>query len=192
MALVPLSETQRDISLETPGAARVRLRQIAPKPYTVDRAEALASIGRLLDGTPDVELVWLVGRRRHRARPRTSSTASRASPTSTPITVVLGGVKPAHALTAADNAAGVLTVKVLRAATGAADEGLVRALDLKGLPLGEARFAFKSGDTRDRGAVRPAGRDPQRHRAPRDRWASARPAPCSCSTSAGGGAPSAS
>src|SRR5262249_4669692 len=50
VALVPLSETQRDLSLETPGAARVRLRQIAPKPYTVDRAEALVSLGRLLAG----------------------------------------------------------------------------------------------------------------------------------------------
>ena len=36
---------------------------------------------------------------------------------------------------------------MLRAATGTVDEGLVRALDLKGLPVGEARFAFKSGDT---------------------------------------------
>src|SRR5262249_49402363 len=36
VALVPLSETQRDISLETPAAARVRLRQLAPKPHTVE------------------------------------------------------------------------------------------------------------------------------------------------------------
>src|SRR6201981_12296 len=43
VTLVPLSETQRALSLETPGAARVRLRQIVPKPHTVDRAEALAS-----------------------------------------------------------------------------------------------------------------------------------------------------
>src|SRR5262249_18461303 len=88
------------------------------------------------------------------------------------ITVVLGGVAAAHALTAADNAAGVLSVKVLRATTGTAEDGLVRALDLKGLPVGEARFAFKSGDTesgadRAGGAPRVAGGDPQRHRPPR-------------------------
>ena len=47
---------------------------------------------------------------------------------------------------AADNAAGALTVKVLRANTGGADEGILRALDLKGLPLGEANFAFKPAD----------------------------------------------
>src|SRR5580692_6327574 len=33
VAVVPLSEATRDISLETPGAARVRLRQIKPKPH---------------------------------------------------------------------------------------------------------------------------------------------------------------
>src|SRR5436309_3222216 len=54
------------------------------------------------------------------------------------ITVVEGGVAPAHALTAADNAAGSLTVKVLRAGVRDNDVGLVRALDPKGLPLGEA------------------------------------------------------
>ena len=60
--------------------------------------------------------------------------------------MVDGGVSPAHALAAADNAAGVLTVKVLRATTGGDDVGTVRALDLKGLPLGEARLRFKSSD----------------------------------------------
>ncbi len=51
--------------------------------------------------------------------------------------------------TAADNAAGALTVKVLRTQSGSAgpaDNGLVNAIDLKGLPLGEAPFSFKSGE----------------------------------------------
>src|SRR5215470_14398223 len=146
VAPVPLSETQRDISLETPGAARVRLRQLAPKPYTIDRAEALTSIGRLLERTSNIELVWLAdGVDMGKSKDFVEGLARIADKHA--ITVVRGGVKPAHALTAADNAAGVLSVKVLRAATGTAEDGLVRALDLKGLPVGEARFAFKSGDT---------------------------------------------
>src|SRR5262245_549825 len=36
VALVPLSETVRDVSLETPGAARVRLQKLKPKPHGVD------------------------------------------------------------------------------------------------------------------------------------------------------------
>src|SRR5438093_281616 len=59
VAIVVLSEPARDISLESPGAARVRLGQIRPKPHTLDRAEALGSITRFLQSTPQAELVWL-------------------------------------------------------------------------------------------------------------------------------------
>ena len=62
------------------------------------------------------------------------------------MTIVAGGLAGAHALTAADNAAGALGVKVLRAQSGSTETGMVRALDLKGLPLGEAPFTFTSGD----------------------------------------------
>ena len=37
-------------------------------------------------------------------------------------------------------------MKVLRAQTAAGDVGTVSAIDLKGLPLGEAPFSFKSGE----------------------------------------------
>jgi hypothetical protein len=145
VALVPLSDTQRDISLETPGAARVRLRQLAPKPHTVERAEALASIGRLLAATPNIELVWLTdGVDMGHSSEFVDGLARLAD--KRPVTVVIGGVRGAHALTAADNAAGVLSVKVLRGYTGSDDAGMVRALDLKGLPVGEARYEFKSGE----------------------------------------------
>ena len=143
VAIVPLSEPGRDISLETPGAARVRLRQIRPKPHTLDRAEALASIARFLQATPEVELVWLTdGIDIGHADAFVSGLARLLD--RRPITVVTGGIKPAHALTAADNAAGALSVQVLRAASAAPETGLIRALDLKGLPLGDARFEFKA------------------------------------------------
>ena len=145
VALAPLSETARDISLETPGAARVRLRQLKPKPYTVDRAEALPTLGRLLANTPNIELVWLAdGVDMGHAGEFVDGLARLAD--KHPVTVVMGGVHAAQALAAADNAAGVLSVKVLRADAGPVDDGTVRALDLKGLPLGEARYAFKNGE----------------------------------------------
>ena len=146
VALVPLSETARDLSLETPGAARVRLRQLKPKPYTIERAEALGSIGRLLETTPKIELMWLAdGVDTGHAKEFVDGLARLAG--GRPTTVVMGGLRGAHALVGADNAAGVLSVKVLRAGTGAfPDDGAVRALDLKGLPIGEARFSFKSGE----------------------------------------------
>jgi Domain of unknown function (DUF4159)/Aerotolerance regulator N-terminal len=145
VAILPMSNTSRDISLETAGAAKARLRLIKPKPHTVERTEALASLDRFLSGTGDVELVWLsdgvdAGRAGEFIGALTRLVDKRT------VTVVDGGIRPAHALAAADNAAGVLTVKVLRPTTGGDDTGTVRALDLKGLPLGEAGYAFKSSD----------------------------------------------
>src|SRR5262249_59907051 len=58
VALAPLSE-QRDISLETPAAARVRLRQVKPKPHTVARTEALPGLTRVLAATPAAAVLWL-------------------------------------------------------------------------------------------------------------------------------------
>jgi hypothetical protein len=137
--------TQPRISLETAAAAKARLRLIKPKPQTVERTEALASLDRFLSGAGDVELVWLSdGVDAGRTAEFIGALARLADKRT--ITVVDGGIRPAHALAAADNAAGVLTVKVLRPTTGGDDPGTVRALDLKGLPLGEAGYAFKSGD----------------------------------------------
>jgi hypothetical protein len=145
VAVVPLSVTARDISLETPGAARARLRLVKPKPHALERAEAIPALERFLMATPDVEIVWLSdGVDAGHAADFVLALARIAD--KRPITVVDGGVRPAHALAAADNAAGVLTVKVLRAVTGGDDVGTVRALDLKGLPLGEASFSFKSSE----------------------------------------------
>src|SRR5665213_2423524 len=48
VALVPLSEGPRDISLETAGSARVQLHQLKPAPQTIERAEALPALSRFL------------------------------------------------------------------------------------------------------------------------------------------------
>ncbi len=145
VAVIPISEGTRDISFAPAGSARVRLQQIKPKPHTVDRTEALPAIGRFLAATRDVEVIWLsdaidLGRGADFVKALAPMLDTR------PITIVSGGIAGPRALTGADNAAGALSVKVLRAATGGAEAGTLRALDLKGLPLGEATFAFKPED----------------------------------------------
>src|SRR5262249_26626098 len=95
--------------------------------------------------TPEAEIFWLsdgvdLGRSAEFVEGLAKAASGRA------ITVVEGGIEPARALAAAENTAGALTVKVLRAATDGGDNGVVRALDLKGLPLADARFAFNSGE----------------------------------------------
>ena len=57
------------------------------------------------------------------------------------MTIYEGGTPPTLALAAAENAAAKMTVKVLRTDGGIA-AGLVRALDQKGSPIGEARYSF--------------------------------------------------
>ena len=61
------------------------------------------------------------------------------------LTVFEGGAAPALALVAAENAAAKMTVKVLRT-TGGVAAGVVRAIDAKGSPIGEARYAFGMQD----------------------------------------------
>jgi hypothetical protein len=145
VAVVPLSEPARDISLQTPGAARVRLKQLRPKPHSVDRMEMLPALERFLSAQDGVELVWLsdgidMGRGPEFVQALAKASAGRS------VTVVQGGLPPALSIAAAENAAGALTMKVLRADGAAPQDGLVRGLDLKGLPLGEARFAFQAGE----------------------------------------------
>jgi hypothetical protein len=141
VALIPLSEPSRDISFETPAAARIRLKQISPKPHAVERADALPALGRFLAKTRDVELVWLTdGVDLGGGSEFVSALAHMIE--SRPLTVVEGGIPEARALTAIDNNAGELRVKVVRVANGAAESGMIRAVDLKGLPLGETTFSF--------------------------------------------------
>jgi hypothetical protein len=145
VALIPLSEPTRDISFETPAAARVRIKQMKPKPHAVERTDALPTLGRFLGATPDVELVWLTDGVDLGGGSDFVAALGRLAE-QRPMTVVEGGIAGARALSSADNAAGALTVKILRATGATTETGTVRALDLKGLPLGDAAFTFKDGE----------------------------------------------
>ncbi len=145
VAVLPLSETTRDVSLQVAAAARVQVKQLKPKPHGVERAEALPLMDRFLKTAPDVEIIWLSDGIDLGAGATFVEGLKRIIG-GHPLTIVEGGVAIPHALAAADNAAVALTVKVLRAQTGVSENGLVSAIDLKGLPLGEAPFAFKSGE----------------------------------------------
>ena len=48
VALLPLSAATREASLQPGSTARVALRQLSPKPYAVERADALPALQRLL------------------------------------------------------------------------------------------------------------------------------------------------
>src|SRR3954447_26051000 len=140
VALLALSEPTRDITLMPGGTARVALRQLAPKPYSIDRVETLPILERFLKATGDCEIALLsdgvdTGRGQEFLEGLNKAIADRT------LTIFEGGTPTPLALAAAENAAAKMIVKVLRPDGGAA-AGVVRALDQKGSPIGEARYAF--------------------------------------------------
>src|SRR3981081_2793725 len=144
VSLVPLSEPARDITLMPGGTARVALRQLVPKPYSIERVETLPAIEHFLKATGDSEIAWLsdgvdTGRGPEFLEGLSKTIGDRA------LTVFEGGTPSPLALVAAENAAAKMTVKVLRADSGIA-AGVVRAIDQKGSPIGEARYTFSPQD----------------------------------------------
>jgi len=140
IALVPLSDPTRDITIMPAGTARVALRQLSPKPWSIDRVETLTALDRFLKATGDADIAWLsdgvdTGRGAEFVEGLAKTIGNRA------LTIFEGGTASPMALAAAENAAAKMTVKVLRADTGVAT-GVVRALDAKGSPIAEARFGF--------------------------------------------------
>src|SRR5438477_8500686 len=140
VALVPLSEPARDITLMPGGTARVALRQLAPKPYSIERVETLPSIERFLKATGNCEIAWLsdgvdTGRGPEFLEGLSKTIGDRG------LTIFDGGTPPPLALAAAENAAAKMIVKVLRTNGGVA-AGIVRAIDPRGSPIGEARYTI--------------------------------------------------
>ena len=146
IAIVPWSEPARDITLMQAGTARVALRQITPKPYTIERADSLQNLERFLQHTGAADIVWLAdgvdtGGGQEFLTDLARIIGDRA------LTIYNSGTPPTLALVAAENAAAKLSVKVLRAPAGDAAQGRVRALDQKGAPIGDAPFRFAAQDS---------------------------------------------
>jgi hypothetical protein len=144
LALLASGAPSKDASLLRPGEAREALRLLAPSAHTPERAELLQPLGRLLQLNPEASVIWLTdGVDLGDGAAFTEKLGELARDR---LTIVNGGVKSTHALADADNAAGGLAVKVLRADDSAPALGAVRARDLRGLALGDAIFAFQAGE----------------------------------------------
>jgi hypothetical protein len=145
VAVLATGAAPRETSLLRPGEAREALRLLAPVPHTPDRNDLILPLTRLLaarrtcrsSGSPTAPISAM-------AR-NSSPELNRIAPDR--VTVISGGIDGARAIAGADNAAVGLTVQVLRAEQSAPAQGIVRARDLRGLPLGDAEFAFPSGAT---------------------------------------------
>lgn len=144
VALVGLAENPAEITLAEPRAALERLRAFALQPHAPDRGAHLPRIEAFLRTQPESEIVWVsdglsvTDDAAFLARLKPEADAGRLS-------IHAGGARQL-ALAAPENLAGALTVKALRPTTDAPASGQVRALDLKGLPLGDAPFIFNGSE----------------------------------------------
>ncbi|MFG1465336.1 DUF4159 domain-containing protein [Xanthobacter sp. DSM 24535] len=141
VALIPTADVPKDVTLLRPGQARDKLRALEPVPYAPPRKEALALAARHLAAEPQAGLIFISDGVDLKADDTLSADLAALKPAHPPL-VISGGVDAPLALAAPENAAGALTVKVLRPTAGSPRAGRVEARDLKGLSLGESSFSF--------------------------------------------------
>src|SRR5215207_2268054 len=144
VAVLATAERPTEIEGLAPAAAAERLRAVKPQPHLVNRAAQLDSIERFLKATPDAEIVWISDGIAGVDGASFIEGMSRMT-SARPMNVVALERAPALALAGSENAAAHLTAHVVRAEPNGRDTGVLRALDLKNLPLADARFTFDPG-----------------------------------------------
>jgi hypothetical protein len=143
--LIPTGEPPLDIRVLRPSEARDRLRTLSPVPHLPDRHAALASLEKALQTAPDASVIYLSDGIELADEDGFPADLKRVVGDH-PLTTLAGGLREPLALAAADNGVEALTVKALRGDRDTSSrEGTVRALDMRGLPLGDAPFTFEPG-----------------------------------------------
>ncbi|QAY96180.1 LytTR family transcriptional regulator [Methylovirgula ligni] len=141
VGLVAASDGGREISLTDATHALERLRAIKPLPYISDRVALVAPIAKLLGAAPKTDIVWIAdGLSRGHAREFAEKLAALA-----PHIALVTGAPSVRGLAGPENRSDRLQVRVLRATADGPVQGIVRALDLKSLAIGETRFEFSKG-----------------------------------------------
>jgi hypothetical protein len=118
------------------------LHALQPVPFIPDRSALGGAVAQFVKARPDTVVVWLAdGLERGKARAFAEMLA--ALPTKT---TLLADSKSVLALTDPRNEGAGLQVRVLRSGPSGIDKGVVRAIDPKGLTIGEAPFVFGPGN----------------------------------------------
>ena len=144
VALLATGRPQKDVSLLRPLEAREQLRLLLPAPHQPNRADILPGLAELMKRQPDASVIWLSDGIDLGDGEAFIAALGERIPAGQ-LTVISGGTQSALALAGAENNAGALIVKVLRADTNTPANGSVRARDLRGLPLGDAPFSCAIG-----------------------------------------------
>jgi hypothetical protein len=140
-AVVATSEGSREILPLDAVKAQNRLRALKPVPYVPDRLPVLAAIEKYAADHPKPTIVWIAD---GLDRGHLQEFAGKLASISSERTLVADQTS-IRGLAGAQNQTGRLDVRVLRAGLSGPEQWLVRALDRKGLQLGEAFFNFAGG-----------------------------------------------
>ena len=141
-ALVGMSDGGREIASGDQLRANERLRILKPVPHLPDRMTVLPAVQRFLAQNSEAEIVWIAdGLAGGQAEAFAQGLAQAAGERR--VHVVTQAQLPS-AISGTVNAAGGLDAQLVRADTRSGAQGVVRALDKKGLAMGEARFDFGS------------------------------------------------
>ena len=137
-AILAISEGGRDVAIADATKTVERLRALKPAPYIPDRMAALPAAARFLAANKDAGIVWIAdgiasGNAREFAEGLIAAGGERAVHTLTPD-------RPQLAIAGAENTAGALEATIIRPAAGGRSAGTLRALDMKGVAIGETKF----------------------------------------------------
>ena len=138
VALVATADAGRDILLVDAQKALERLQALKPVPVIPSRQPVLKSLEKFAATHEKPSIIWIAngvdGGDLHVFAEKLKDMAQ-------DVTLVTDS-HPVHALAGAQNETGHLDVRVLSTGQAATDRGIIRALDRKGLALGEAFFDF--------------------------------------------------
>jgi hypothetical protein len=138
VAFAAASDAGLDITPVDATKALDRLRAIKPLPYIPDRLAVAEAIKKFAAAHSKPMIVWIAdGLDRGHAQEFSKTLASLSSNAA-----LVTDEANIRALAGAENQPGRLDVRVVRPGPSGSETGLVRALDRKGLQLGEAAFDF--------------------------------------------------
>jgi hypothetical protein len=141
-AAIVASEGAREPVLSDASHAAQKLRALKPVPFVPDRMSLVAPIEHFFTDHPRGHLTWIAdGLASGSARPFAEKLVELAK--NGEVEIVSGEHWPL-ALAGAANEPSALNVNVLRATNNGPQQGRVRALDLKGVQIGDAPFDFGS------------------------------------------------
>lgn len=141
VAVIGTAEPQSDLSLSDGDSAATKLRALAPQPFESDRRIHIAALDRFLAQNREGEIVWFADALKAKdgdafAKAVTDAIKARSGRIVTTDGAGLVG------LAGLDNGQNGMSVAVLRASAGLANDGVLRALDRRGASLAETRYAF--------------------------------------------------